>query len=249
MPTGGGKSLCYQLPSLALDGCTVVVSPLIALMKDQADSVNRKLGHEHYAHVLNSSIPAGKQHEIKAKVHEGRNEAIYVSPEWLSVDANQAFLESINPPLIAIDEAHCVSEWGHDFRPEYRNIRKYLSRLSKQPTIICLTATATPFVQQDIIDNLKLQDVSVFKASFNRPISLILFKPKLPQAALHQAIAKEVLQHPQETGIIYCMYRKLPRKLQRCFKTMGLKPWPITVAFLLKREWKYKMLLLQARLM
>ena len=126
MPTGGGKSLCYQLPSLALDGCTVVVSPLIALMKDQADSVNKKLKHEHYAHVLNSSIPAGKQHEIKAKVHEGETKLIYVSPEWLSVEANQAFLESINPPLVAIDEAHCVSEWGHDFRPEYRNIRKYL---------------------------------------------------------------------------------------------------------------------------
>ena len=105
MPTGGGKSLCYQLPSLVLEGCTVVVSPLIALMKDQADSVNDKLGQEHYAHVLNSSIAAGKQTEIKAKVHEGETKLIYVSPEWLSVEGNQAFLESINPPLIAIDEA------------------------------------------------------------------------------------------------------------------------------------------------
>ena len=135
--------------------------PLIALMKDQADSVNKKLKHEHYAHVLNSSIAAGKQTEIKAKVHQGETKLIYVSPEWLSVEGNQAFLESIEPPLIAIDEAHCVSEWGHDFRPEYRNIRKYLSGLSNQPTIICLTATATPFVQQDIIDNLKLKDVNL----------------------------------------------------------------------------------------
>ena len=223
MPTGGGKSLCYQLPSLVLEGCTVVVSPLIALMKDQADRVNDKLGQEHYAHVLNSSIAAGKQTEIKAKVHEGETKLIYVSPEWLSVEGNQAFLESINPPLIAIDEAHCVSEWGHDFRPEYRNIRKYLGGLSKQPTIICLTATATPFVQQDIIDNLKLQDVNVFKASFNRPNLSYFIKPKLPQAALHQAIAKEVLQHPQETGIIYCMYRKTTEEVAEMLQNNGIK--------------------------
>ena len=223
MPTGGGKSLCYQLPSLVLEGCTVVVSPLIALMKDQADSVNKKLKHEHYAHVLNSSIPAGKQTEIKGKVHEGETKLIYVSPEWLSVEANQVFLDSINPPLIAIDEAHCVSEWGHDFRPEYRNIRKYLSGLSKQPTIICLTATATPFVQQDIIDNLKLKDVNVFKASFNRPNLSYFIQPKLPQAALHQAIAKEVLQHPQKTGIIYCMYRKTTEEVAEMLQNNGIK--------------------------
>jgi ATP-dependent DNA helicase RecQ len=223
MPTGGGKSLCYQLPSLALNGCTVVVSPLIALMKDQADSVNKKLMQEHYAHVLNSSIPAGKQTEIKGKVHEGETKLIYVSPEWLSVEANQVFLDSINPPLIAIDEAHCVSEWGHDFRPEYRNIRKYLSGLSNQPTIICLTATATPFVQQDIIDNLKLKDVNVFKASFNRPNLSYFIQPKLPQAALHQAIAKEVLQHPQETGIIYCMYRKTTEEVAEMLQNNGIK--------------------------
>ena len=223
MPTGGGKSLCYQLPSLVLEGCTVVVSPLIALMKDQADSVNKKLKHEHYAHVLNSSIPAGKQTEIKDKIHEGETKLIYVSPEWLSVEANQVFLDSINPPLIAIDEAHCVSEWGHDFRPEYRNIRKYLSGLSKQPTIICLTATATPFVQQDIIDNLKLKDVNVFKASFNRPNLSYFIQPKLPQAALHQAIAKEVLQHPQKTGIIYCMYRKTTEEVAEMLQNNGIK--------------------------
>ena len=223
MPTGGGKSLCYQLPSLALEGCTIVVSPLIALMKDQADSVNDKLGREHYAHVLNSSIAAGKQTEIKTKVLEGETKLIYVSPEWLSVEANQTFLDAINPPLIAIDEAHCVSEWGHDFRPEYRNIRKYLGGLSKQPTIICLTATATPFVQQDIIDNLKLQDVHVFKASFNRPNLSYFIKPKLPQAALHRAIAKEVLQHPQETGIIYCMYRKTTEEVAEMLQNNGIK--------------------------
>lgn len=223
MPTGGGKSLCYQLPSLALNGCTVVVSPLIALMKDQADSVNKKLKREHYAHVLNSSISAGKQTEIKAKVHEGETNLIYVSPEWLSVEGNQAFLDSIDVPLIAIDEAHCVSEWGHDFRPEYRNIRKYLSGLSNQPTIICLTATATPFVQQDIIDNLKLKDVNVFKASFNRPNLSYFIKPKLPQAALHQAIAKEVLKHPQETGIIYCMYRKTTEEVAEMLQNNGIK--------------------------
>ena len=223
MPTGGGKSLCYQLPSLALDGCTVVVSPLIALMKDQADSVNKKLEREHYAHVLNSSITAGKQTEIKAKVHDGETKLIYVSPEWLSVEGNQAFLDSIDVPLIAIDEAHCVSEWGHDFRPEYRNIRKYLSSLSKEPTIVCLTATATPFVQQDIIDNLKLQDVKIFKASFNRPNLSYFIQPKLPQAALHQAIAKEVLQYPQETGIIYCMYRKTTEEVAEMLQNNGIK--------------------------
>ena len=223
MPTGGGKSLCYQLPSLALNGCTVVVSPLIALMKDQADSVNKKLKHEHYAHVLNSSISAGKQTEIKAKVHGSETKLIYVSPEWLSVEGNQAFLESIDVPLIAIDEAHCVSEWGHDFRPEYRNIRKYLSGLSNQPTIICLTATATPFVQQDIIDNLKLKEVTIFKASFNRPNLSYFIQPKLPQAALHQAIAKEVLKHPQETGIIYCMYRKTTEEVAEMLQNNGIK--------------------------
>ena len=249
MPTGGGKSLCYQLPSLVLEGCTVVVSPLIALMKDQADSVNKKLKHEHYAHVLNSSIPAGKQTEIKAKVHEGETKLIYVSPEWLSVEANQVFLDSINPPLIAIDEAHCVSEWGHDFRPEYRNIRKYLSGLSKQPTIICLTATATPFVQQDIIDNLKLKDVNVFKASFNRPNLSYFIQPKLPQAALHQAIAKEVLQHPQKRESSTVCIEKLPRRLRKCCRTMGSKPWPIMADCPLRLGWKYKMHLPQGRFM
>ena len=223
MPTGGGKSLCYQLPSLALEGCTVVISPLIALMKDQADSVNKRLEQKHYAHVLNSSIPARKQAEIKAKVQDGETKLIYVSPEWLSVEANQAFLYSINLPLIAIDEAHCVSEWGHDFRPEYRNIRKYLGGLIKQPSIICLTATATPFVQQDIIDNLKLRDVNVFKASFNRPNLSYFIQPKLPQAALHKAIAKEVLQHPQETGIIYCMYRKTTEEVAEMLQNNGIK--------------------------
>ena len=169
MPTGGGKSLCYQLPALIKDGTSIIVSPLIALMKNQVDAIRSVSSSNGIAHVLNSSFNKTEIKEVKNDVISGVTKLLYVAPESLAKIDNINFFKSIKISFLAVDEAHCISEWGHDFRPEYRNIRKILDQFSQKIPIIALTATATPKVQDDIMKNLKIQNANVFKASFNRP--------------------------------------------------------------------------------
>jgi len=177
MPTGGGKSLCYQLPALIQEGTAIVVSPLIALMKNQVDAI-RSLSSEHgIAHVLNSSLTKTEIAQVKKDISSGLTKLLYVAPESLTKDEYVAFLQNEKISFVAIDEAHCISEWGHDFRPEYRNLRSIIKQLGDVP-IIGLTATATPKVQEDILKNLDIPDANTFKASFNRPNLFYELHPK-----------------------------------------------------------------------
>jgi len=169
MPTGGGKSLCYQLPALIEDGTAIIVSPLIALMKNQVDAIRGISDHEGVAHVLNSSLNKGQVRRVKEDISSGTTKLLYVAPESLTKDDYIDFLKDEKISFLAIDEAHCISEWGHDFRPEYRNLKKIINRISDHIPIIGLTATATPKVQEDITKNLGMENPNVFKASFNRP--------------------------------------------------------------------------------
>ena len=169
MPTGGGKSLCYQLPALMQEGTAIVVSPLIALMKNQVDALRALSSENGIAHVLNSSLNKSEIKQVKADITSGITKLLYVAPESLTKDENVEFLKSVGVSFVAIDEAHCISEWGHDFRPDYRNLRAIIKRIDDNIPIIGLTATATPKVQEDILKNLGIQDANTFKASFNRP--------------------------------------------------------------------------------
>uniref|UniRef100_UPI003568104F RecQ family ATP-dependent DNA helicase n=1 Tax=Mariniphaga sediminis TaxID=1628158 RepID=UPI003568104F len=178
MPTGGGKSLIYQLPALLLDGTAIVISPLIALMKNQVDSIRGMQTEDYVAHFLNSSLSRAAIQEVKSDVQAGRTKLLYVAPESLTKEDNIEFLKNINISFYAIDEAHCISEWGHDFRPEYRRIRPIVEEIGQAP-IIALTATATAKVQHDIQKNLGILDAEVFKASFNRANLYYEVRPKV----------------------------------------------------------------------
>jgi ATP-dependent DNA helicase RecQ len=169
MPTGGGKSLCYQLPALMKEGTAIVVSPLIALMKNQVDALRGISSQHGVAHVLNSSLNKTEVKQVKQDISDGITKLLYVAPESLTKEDYIQFLQSVTLSFVAIDEAHCISEWGHDFRPEYRNLRSIINRLGDNIPIVGLTATATPKVQEDIIKNLGIPDAKLFKASFNRP--------------------------------------------------------------------------------
>ena len=169
MPTGGGKSLCYQLPALMQEGTAIVVSPLIALMKNQVDAIRGISSENGIAHVLNSSLNKTAIHNVKSDIVHGVTKLLYVAPESLSKKDTIDFFRSVKISFLAIDEAHCISEWGHDFRPEYRNLRIILEQFEQNIPIVALTATATPKVQEDILKNLRISDAKVFKASFNRP--------------------------------------------------------------------------------
>ena len=169
MPTGGGKSLCYQLPALMQSGTAIVVSPLIALMKNQVDAIRGVSQHDGIAHVLNSSLNKTEIKQVKLDITNGITKLLYVAPESLTKEDNVEFLRTVEISFMAIDEAHCISEWGHDFRPEYRNLRHIIKRIGDGIPMIGLTATATPKVQEDILKNLGMNDANTFKASFNRP--------------------------------------------------------------------------------
>lgn len=224
MPTGGGKSLCYQLPALMQEGTAIVVSPLIALMKNQVDAL-RALSSEHgIAHVLNSSLNKSEVRQVKEDILSGVTKLLYVAPESLTKEEYVDFLQKVTISFLAIDEAHCISEWGHDFRPEYRNLRAIIKRIGDNIPIIGLTATATPKVQEDILKNLGIQDANTFKASFNRPNLYYEIRPKTK--TVDSDITRFVKQNEGKSGIIYCLSRKRVEQLAQTLQVNGIKAVP-----------------------
>lgn len=224
MPTGGGKSLCYQLPALIQPGTSIVVSPLIALMKDQVDTIRGISTQDGVAHVLNSSLNKTAITQVKNDIRAGITKLLYVAPESLSKQENIDFFKSIHISFLAIDEAHCISEWGHDFRPEYRNLRLILEQFNQRVPIIALTATATPKVQEDIMKNIKITDAKVFKASFNRPNLYYEVRPKTSQ--VDSDIIRFIKQNENKSGIIYCLSRKRVEELAQTLQVNGINALP-----------------------
>ena len=222
MPTGGGKSLCYQLPALILDGTAIVISPLIALMKNQVDAMRSFSAAEGVAHFLNSSLTKNEILKVKEDILEGKTKLLYVAPESLTKDSNVEFLKKIKISFFAVDEAHCISEWGHDFRTEYRKIRPIVEQIGKAP-IIALTATATPKVQHDIQKNLDMLDAEVFKSSFNRPNLYYEVRPKNDPT---KDIIKFIKNNPEKSGIIYCLSRKKVEELAEILQANGINARP-----------------------
>lgn len=224
MPTGGGKSLCYQLPALMKEGTAIVVSPLIALMKNQVDALRGISQDEGIAHVLNSSLNKGDVKKVKEDITNGVTKLLYVAPESLTKEENVEFLRSVTISFLAIDEAHCISEWGHDFRPEYRNLRSIVQRIGEGIPIIAVTATATHKVQEDILKNLGISNANIFKASFNRPNLYYEIRPKTAQ--VDADIIRFVKQNEGKSGIIYCLSRKRVEELAQTLQVNGLKAVP-----------------------
>ncbi|MCQ2178143.1 MAG: RecQ family ATP-dependent DNA helicase, partial [Bacteroidales bacterium] len=223
MPTGGGKSLCYQLPALAMEGTAVVISPLIALMKNQVDAIRGFVSdNESIAHFLNSSLSRQQLEEVRSDLMVGRTKILYVAPESLTKEDNVSLLRDIDISFYAIDEAHCISEWGHDFRPEYRRIRSLIDEIGRRP-IIALTATATPKVQSDILKNLGIPGAAIFKSSFNRPNLYYEIREK---ADLEKDIIKYIRQNPGKSGIIYCLSRKKVEEIAEVLCINGIKALP-----------------------
>ena len=224
MPTGGGKSLCYQLPALMQDGTAIVVSPLIALMKNQVDAIRGISNEKGVAHVLNSSLNKTEIKAVKEDIVNGVTKLLYVAPESLTKEENVDFLRSVTVSFMAIDEAHCISEWGHDFRPEYRNLRHIIARIGENIPIIALTATATPKVQEDIIKNLGIGGAKTFKASFNRPNLYYEVRPK--NKNVDADIIRFIKQNTGKSGIVYCLSRKRVEELAQVLQVNGIKAVP-----------------------
>ncbi len=222
MPTGGGKSLCYQLPALMMEGCAIVISPLIALMKNQVDAMRAFSMEEGVAHFLNSSLNRSAVNKVREDVLSGRTKLLYFAPESLTKEENISFLHKIKISFYAIDEAHCISEWGHDFRPEYRRIRPIINDIGSAP-LIALTATATPKVQQDIQKNLGMSDATVFKSSFNRSNLFYEIRPKVDAT---REIIKYIKNNEGKSGIIYCLSRKKVEELSDLLNVNGIKSLP-----------------------
>ncbi|MGV3632098.1 MAG: DNA helicase RecQ [Bacteroidota bacterium] len=222
MPTGGGKSLCYQLPALLSGGTAIVVSPLIALMKNQVDAIRNVSDSEAVAHFLNSSLSKSEITRVKTDISEGKTKLLYVAPESLTKQEYIDFLTSVNISFFAIDEAHCISEWGHDFRPEYRRLREIFEKISNVP-IIALTATATPKVQFDIQKNLNMLDATVYKSSFNRDNLYYEIRPKKD---VEKEIIRYIRNNPGKSGIIYCLSRKKVEELAELLNVNGINALP-----------------------
>ena len=224
MPTGGGKSLCYQLPAIILDGTAIVISPLIALMKNQVDLIRSNNTDPSVAHVLNSTLNKEQIEKVKQDVSEGKTKLLFVAPETLSKNDTIEFLKKVTISFLAIDEAHCISEWGHDFRPEYRKIRDVIDSVDPKIKVIALTATATPKVQDDIIKNLKISDAKLFKSSFNRPNLYYEVRPKNDETEVD--LIKFIKSNQGESGIIYCLSRKNVEDLSQLLNINGVKSLP-----------------------
>ena len=220
MPTGGGKSLCYQLPSLLMDGVAIVISPLIALMKNQVDFITHLSEHEGTAHFLNSSLNKGAIDQVKTDIREGRTKLLYVAPESLTKDENVEFLKTVKISFYAVDEAHCISEWGHDFRPEYRRIRPIINEIGSAP-VIALTATATDKVRTDIKKSLGIIDAIEFKSSFNRPN--LYYEVRSKTKDIDKDIVRFIKQHSGKSGIIYCLSRKKVEDLAEVLRANDIK--------------------------
>ncbi|GAB4322300.1 MAG: DNA helicase RecQ [Bacteroidales bacterium] len=224
MPTGGGKSMCYQLPALISEGTAIIISPLIALMKNQVDTMRNFGTEKGIAHFLNSSLSKAEITQVKEDLTAGKTKLLYVAPESLTKEDNVDFLKSINISFYAIDEAHCISEWGHDFRPEYRRIRPIIESIGQDVPVMALTATATLKVQQDIQKNLNILDAEVFKSSFDRPNLYYEVRPKTKNVV--KDIIKYIKHHPHKSGIVYCLSRKKVEELAEQLVVNGIKALP-----------------------
>ena len=223
MPTGGGKSLCYQLPSLLMEGTAIVISPLIALMKNQVDAMRNFSEEDGIAHFINSSLNKGAIDQVRSDILAGKTKLLYVAPESLTKEENVDFLRSVKISFYAVDEAHCISEWGHDFRPEYRRIRPIINEIGKAP-LIALTATATPKVQHDIQKNLGMVDAQVFKSSFNRPN--LYYEVRAKTNNIDKDIIKFIKNNSEKSGIIYCLSRKKVEELAEILQANGINARP-----------------------
>ena len=228
MPTGGGKSLCYQLPAILLEGTAIIISPLIALMKNQVDSIRGHSEADHIAHFLNSSLNKADQLAVKGDLKAGRTKLLFIAPETLTKQDTIDFFKELKISFVAVDEAHCISEWGHDFRPEYRRIKQMIKGISSEIPVMALTATATPKVQGDIQKNLGMTDAKVFKASFNRPNLFYEVRPKVD-------VLKQVILFVKErigkSGVIYCLSRKKVEELAETLQVNGIKALPYHAGF------------------
>ena len=224
MPTGAGKSLCFQLPALLSSGTALVVSPLIALMKNQVDVIRGISSNDSVAHVLNSSLNNSQVEKVKSDVSNGITKLLYVAPESLAKEEYIQFLSKINISFLAVDEAHCISEWGHDFRPEYRNLKSILNRINDNIPIIALTATATNKVQDDIIKNLGIKDAKVYKSSFNRPN--LFYEVRQKTENVNKDIISFIKQREGKSGIIYCLSRKNVNELAQVLQINNINALP-----------------------
>ena len=226
MPTGGGKSLCYQLPALMLSGCAIIVSPLIALMKDQVDSIRGHSQQNEIAHYLNSSLNKGQIKQVKQDIIDGKTKLVFVAPETLTKEENIEFLGSVNISFVAVDEAHCISEWGHDFRPEYRRIKTMIKGIGDNIPVIALTATATPKVQLDIVKNLNMKNETKYVTSFNRDNLFYEVRPKINKDATIRSIVQIVRTMPNKSGIVYVQSRKATEEIAKVLNVNGIKAAP-----------------------
>jgi ATP-dependent DNA helicase RecQ len=223
MPTGGGKSLCYQLPALMSEGCAIIVSPLIALMKNQVDLVRSYSSKDDVAHFLNSTLNKGQQKTVKDDLLSGKTKMLYVAPETLTKEDNIEFFKDLNVSFFAVDEAHCISEWGHDFRPEYRRLRDMMEMIKPEAPMIALTATATPKVQSDILRNLGLREPQIYISSFNRPNLYYEILPKIEKDQTTKSIVRFISQNKGKSGIIYTLNRKTTEELAEMLMANGIK--------------------------